>query len=201
MPSLLDLLTVVSVLTINWDEIIELRTLMRDMLFEYWLRESLFSFNWWFLLVSTIIFFIIWLIVLDKKRIIEISVVGLFIGTIAFVLDTVGVTLVLWSYPYKIIPIVPPILEIHKFHLPIVYMINYQFLNKWKSYLLGTTISAFIFSFIFEPLTVWLGIYEIYHWKYIYSFPIYIAMGVLVRWGMIKVKEMEKKNKKTLPYN
>jgi hypothetical protein len=163
------------------------------MLIDYWLTESLFSFNWWFLLTTTTIFFIIWLIVLDKKRIIEIASFGLLIGTITFILDIVGVTLVLWSYPDRLFPLAPPIIEIHKAHLPIIYMIIYQYFNTWKSFLTGISIASFMFSFVLEPLTVRLGIYEIYHWKYIYSFPIYIFVGCIIRWTIIKVKQIEKK--------
>ncbi|MCD8500402.1 MAG: hypothetical protein LRY71_00330 [Bacillaceae bacterium] len=41
-----------TVLSINpvWNEIVELRKRMWDLLFNYWYSESLFSFNWWFLI-------------------------------------------------------------------------------------------------------------------------------------------------------
>lgn len=175
----------------NWDEIIGQRRQINDMLMDYWLTNTLFSFNWWFLLVITIMFFIIWLIVLDKKRIIEIASFGLIIGTTTFILDIIGITLVLWSYPDKIIPVIPPIIEIHHVHLPIIYMVIYQFFNSWKSFLIAMTMASLIFSFVFEPLTEWLGIYEVYNWKYIYSFPIYIFIGWIFRWTIIKVKQIE----------
>ncbi|MRH41537.1 hypothetical protein GH741_02475 [Aquibacillus halophilus] len=175
----------------NWDEIIRQRRQIRDMLMDHWLSNTLFSFNWWFLLTITIIFFVIWVIVVDKKRIIEIASFGLIIGTTTFILDIIGITLVLWSYPDTIIPVIPPIIEIHHVHLPIIYMIIYQFFTTWKSYLTVMTIASFIFSFVFEPLTEWLGIYEIYNWKHIYSFPIYIFIGWIFRWTIIKVKQIE----------
>ncbi|WP_332632561.1 CBO0543 family protein [Halalkalibacter flavus] len=187
-------LSLLYTLSINpsWDELIKLRQKTRDILIEYWLTETIFSFNWWFLLTSTIVFIIIWLIILDKKRIIEIAFFGLLVGSTTFILDTIGITLVLWSYPDRVIPIIPPIIEIHKVHLPIIYMIIYQYAKTWKFFLFSVTISSFIFSFVFEPLTVWLGIYEIYHWKYIYSFPIYILGGLIIRWMVLKTKHIER---------
>ncbi|MDT8862113.1 hypothetical protein N0O92_18030 [Alkalihalobacillus sp. MEB130] len=176
----------------SWDELITLRQKIRDILIDYWITETVFSFNWWFLLSSTIAFIIIWLIILDKKRMIEIAFFGLLVGSITFNLDTIGITLVLWSYPDRVIPIIPPIIEIHKVHIPIIYMIIYQYTKTWKSYLYSVTIASFVFSFVFEPLTVWLGIYEIYHWKYIYSFPIYILIGLIIRWIVIKTKHIER---------
>ncbi|MGO4889491.1 CBO0543 family protein [Anaerobacillus sp. MEB173] len=189
-------LTQLKILLLNpsWDEIIKLRQKTRDMLFEYWITETVFSFNWWLLLTSTFIFFIIWFIVLDKKRILEVASYGLLIGSIALFLDIIGITLVLWSYPDRLLPIITPIIEIHKVHMPIAFMIIYQYCNTWKSFFISLTITSFIFSFVLEPLIVWLGIYEIYHWKYLYSFPIYILIGLILRWVIIKVKEIEKKH-------
>ncbi|WP_456276357.1 CBO0543 family protein [Bacillus sp. AK128] len=181
-------------LSINsrWEEIIRLKLKLRDLSIEHWLTETLFSFNWWLLLISSLIFFIIWIKLLDKRRIIEISAFGLLIGTITFLLDIIGVSLVAWSYPDQLIPLINSIFEIHKIHLPIIYMIIYQYYNTWKSFLIALMVSSFVFSFILEPITVWLGIYEIYHWNYLYSFPIYIVGGILIRWAILKVKVIEK---------
>ncbi|RKL66624.1 hypothetical protein CR203_15175 [Salipaludibacillus neizhouensis] len=35
---------------------------------------------------------------------------------------------------------------------------------------------------IFEPMTVWLEIYNLDNWRYIYSFPIYIIKAVVIKW-------------------
>ncbi|MCT2537081.1 hypothetical protein NC661_06080 [Aquibacillus koreensis] len=175
----------------KWEEIIQMRRQIRDMMLDYWLTSVVFTFNWWLLLITTISLFIIWMIVLDKKRIIEISAFGLLVGTTGFILDIVGITLVFWSYPNRLIPVMPPIVEIHHVHLPIFFMLIYQFCNSWKSFLIAMITTSFIFSFIFEPLTEYLGIYEVYSWKHIYSFPIYVLIGLLFRWLLIKVKRVE----------
>ncbi|MEN2768479.1 CBO0543 family protein [Ornithinibacillus xuwenensis] len=176
----------------EWQDIIQLRRQIRDMLIDYWHTYSLFSINWWLLLTSTIIFFIIWVIILDKRRIIEIASFGLIIGTTTFIMDIIGNSLVLWSYPDRIIPMITPILEIHHAQLPIIYMIVYQYFSTWKSFFIALSTTSFVFSFMLEPLTMWLGIYEIYHWKYIYSFPIYILIGCVFRLILLKVKQIEK---------
>jgi hypothetical protein len=175
-----------------WSQIIELRRESRNLLWEYWLTETLFTFNWWFLIITTIAFVLVWLRLLDKKRLVEVVSFGLMIGSIGYFLDITGVSFVMWSYPDKIFPIIPPIIEIHKFHLPIVYMIVYQYFPKWKPFLLVMTVCALFFSFVLEPITVWLGIYEIYHWEYIYSFPIYIIIGVFCKWIIEKLKQMDR---------
>lgn len=175
----------------TWNQIIELRRLKKDMELDHWLNDTLFTFNWWFLLLTTIGFIIIWLLLLDKKRALEIVTYGVMISSTGFFLDGIGVSLVLWEYPDKIIPVVPAIIEIHKIHLPIVYMIVYQYFSGWKSFFIAMTISAFIFSFFLESLLSWLGIYEVYQWKHIYSFPIYIFIGVVFKWILNKLKQID----------
>lgn len=183
----------------SWDEILEVRNLSKELLLNYWLNETLFTFNWWFLLLSTSIFFIVWVIVLDKTRIIEIMVYGLLIGTLVFILDMIGISLVLWSYPDRLTPIMTPMLEIHKMHMPVLYMLVYQYFRSWGKFLTAITITAFVFAFLFEPITVWLGIYEIYQWSYFYSFPIYIGIGVFFKWLITKLQRVE--SRKAEPYN
>jgi hypothetical protein len=46
---------------------------------------------------------------------------------------------------------------------------------------------AGIFCFVFEPILVWGGFYEIIKWKYYYGFPIYIMMAIFIRWTVIKI--------------
>lgn len=175
----------------DWATIIELREYMWELLFDYWKSHTLFSFNWWFLLITSILFFVVWLWLVDKSRIIEIITFGLLISTFVFILDLIGITTVLWSYPDRLLPVMTPILEIHKMHMPIIYMLIYQYFQQWKSYILVLTFTSFIFSFVLEPITEWLGIYEVYRWRYVYSFPIYILLGVIFKWMLIKLKQIQ----------
>ncbi|MDP4156135.1 MAG: hypothetical protein Q8929_10915, partial [Bacillota bacterium] len=66
--------------------------------------------------------------------------------------------------------------------LIVAHMTVYQFFRKWKSFIIANLVMAAIFTFIFEPLTVWLDIYQLDNWKYIYSFPIYVAKAVFLKW-------------------
>ncbi|WP_416147825.1 CBO0543 family protein [Salipaludibacillus sp. HK11] len=179
-----------------WVEIIKMRQQTKELEWEYWLSETVFTFNWWFLFLTMIGFIIGWLIVVDKTRIVEIVTFGLFTATTALVLDILGVSYVLWAYPNSIIPVAPSIFEIDEVHLPIIYMVVYQFFTPWKSYLIAITIASFVFAFALEPLLVWLQIYEIYSWEHIYSFPIYVFIGVFFKWLIQKMKQIERKSGK-----
>jgi hypothetical protein len=109
---------------------------------------------------------------------------------IALTLDLTGDFLGLWKYKYSLVPL-PVMIEIHTVQMPIIYMIIYQYFNKWKAYLIAVTISSFIFTFVFEPLLAWLDIYKLYHWKYIYSFLPYIFIGVVLKYIVDKCKQKQ----------
>ena len=176
----------------TWNDVVQLRRQLKDTNLEYYLNENLFSFGWWLLLLTMIGLIVLWIILVDKNRIIEIVTFGLMITISAVILDVIGVSLMLWGYPNMLLPLVPPIFTIDVGHIPIFYMLIYQYFNKWKSFLIAMTLTSFTFSFVFEPITVWLRIYETHQWKYIYSFPIYIFLGVLFKWIMIKLKKLKK---------
>lgn len=172
------------------EKLIKLSREYRNAEIETWLHESLFTFNWWLLLFTTLTFIIIWVIILNKKRMIEIIVFGLMVELIALGADVIGDFLVLWKYRYLLLPF-PTILEIHTAQMPIFYMIIYQYFTKWKTFLIAITIMALIFAFILEPLTAWLDIYRLYHWKYWYSFLPYIIIGVVLKFIIGKLKKKQ----------
>jgi len=174
----------------TWQDVIDITRQLRDTNMEYWLNENLFSFSWWILLVTTIGIFIIWFIILDKKRIFEIITYGFFVATFAIMADGLGVSLVLWHYPTTVTP-VPLAVEIHRGHMPIIYMIIYQYCTTWKTFLIASTITAFVFAFILEPLLVWLQIYDPIHWRHIYSFFPYIIMAVAFKYLVHKFKQLD----------
>lgn len=174
----------------TWQNVKELTKHSMDLKTQYWLHENLFSSSWWILLITTIGVFIVWLILLDKKRIFEIITYGFFVASIAMIGDAIGVTLWLWAYPNTLLPL-PLIVEIHRIQMPFIYMLIYQYCPKWKGFLIAATINAFVFAFVFEPILVWLRIYETIHWKYVYSFLPYILIAVVFKLVIHKFKKMD----------
>lgn len=132
---------------------------------------------------------------MDKKRILEIITYGFFVTAIGIIGDAVGVTLMLWHYQNTLLPITL-IAEIHTVQMPIIYMLIYQYFRTWKAFLIATTINAFIFAFILEPLLVWLRIYELDDWEHIYSFLPYIVIAIIVRLVVAKFKQMNQNDGK-----
>ncbi|MFC4661796.1 CBO0543 family protein [Oceanobacillus aidingensis] len=178
----------------TWQDIFDLAKQSRDMKLEYWLNENLFTPSWWILFVTTIGAFIIWLVLLDKKRIMEMLIYGFLVTYIAVIADAIGVALLLWHYPNTLLP-APLIVEVHRVQMPIIYMLIYQYFPAWKPFLIAVTINAFIFAFILEPALVWLNVYEPYHWKHIYSFLPYIMIAAGFKLTVNKLKQMDQNYK------
>ncbi|MUV37841.1 hypothetical protein JNUCC1_01647 [Lentibacillus sp. JNUCC-1] len=174
----------------TWQEVLELTQQFRDAKIEYWLNENLFTFSWWVLFVTTIAAFAGWIMILDKKRIFEIITYGCLVTTLAFTADSIGVALVLWSYPNTLTPI-PVTAEIHKVLMPVIYMVIYQYFKTWKTFLRASAINALVFAFMLEPLLIWLQIYEPYHWKHIYSVVPYFIIAVVFKYMINKFKQLD----------
>jgi hypothetical protein len=61
-------------------------------------------------------------------------------------------------------------------------MLLYQYIKSWKWFVAAHIFVAGLFAFGAEPALVHLGYYQLLKWKYIYSFPIYFSIAMLLRW-------------------
>lgn len=166
---------------------VELQILLTDMRIDQWLQENIFHFRWWFLLGLFALSAFLWWKLVDRKRLPEIVLYMGLTTIITLVLDEYGEELCLWDYPTDIIPIFPPLTAINLASLPIIYSLVYQYFRTWKSFFRAIVIMAAIFCFVFEPILVWGDLYQLLKWRYYYGFPIYIAMGLIIRWIVVKL--------------
>lgn len=164
------------------DTIRHLEEVLTMLKIHYWLHHDLFSFPWWVLLVTFVVPWVLWWKLVDKSRIVIILVFGLFMSILISLLDEIGTSFGLWSYPTQLIRILPRLYPVDFSFLPVAHMLLFQYFSKWQSYLIAVAITGAVFSFLGEPLFVRLDIYELNHWKYSYSFPIYIAKAIPVKW-------------------
>lgn len=149
---------------------------------ENWLHHDVFSFQWWLLLFILIIPWFIWWIYVDRKRILDISLFGAIVLIISSFSDSILSELGLWSYTYELLPVWPRLITADFTILPVTYMFLYQYFRNWKHFILAMIVMSAVFAFAGEPLLIWLKIYNLHNWKHIYSFPIYIALGIFVRY-------------------
>jgi hypothetical protein len=64
-------------------EIIELKMKLRSLSVEHWLNNEVFTWVWWLYIAIIVISAIVWLKYVSKKRIVEITLFGLFIAASA----------------------------------------------------------------------------------------------------------------------
>ncbi|WP_394138854.1 CBO0543 family protein [Cytobacillus oceanisediminis] len=125
-----------------------------------------------------IIPWIIWLKIHDKKYSGDLIRAGLFMTTLSLILDSIGVQLGLWIYPYDVIPFIPGYLPWDLTLIPITVMLMIESKPAWSP-LLKSIIFAVLSAGAGEHLAIFLKIYHPIHWKPIYSIPIYIFLFLI----------------------
>lgn len=175
------------------DLILKLKEQLRDAAFQHFFSFELFSWVWWLLIALIIVPLIVWWLLVDKKRLLEISMFGLLIGVSSTFLDVMGSDYVLWMYPIHIIPMTAILVPVDFVVLPVIQMYVYQKCLKWGRFLLFSLITAAMQTFIAEPLAILIGQYKPIHWSIIYSLPIYFAINVAAKFVVGRFKKRQEK--------
>jgi len=150
---------------------------------EEWLHHDLFTWQWWLLLAVLIIPWFLWWRKVDKTRLLAIILLGMLVFIISSYLDAVLSELGLWQYHYWTVPLWPRLIAADWTVLPITYMFIYQkYGSTWKGFITAMTVTSALYSFGGESFLMWIGVYELHGWHHYYSFPIYLAIGILVKW-------------------
>lgn len=149
---------------------------------KHWQKDTFNTWQWWLNVATLILPLFLWWKLVNKKELLPILIYGFFASSFAIFFDTIGETLVLWDYPYLVLPMDYILIDTDYSILPVAYMLVYQYFPMWKGFIIANVIISAIFSFLAEPLLVWLGLYELHGWKYIYSFPIYVAIAIICKW-------------------
>ncbi|QJW48169.1 hypothetical protein HA075_22140 [bacterium BFN5] len=168
-------------------QILDMHEVFSNFRKEVWLTDILWSWQWWLLLALLFLPWIVWWRFVDKKRLTEMCLFGMFVLATASWMDELGTDLILWYYPFKIIPWYPQLVPINYSVLPITYMLIYQYTPKWSTYLIAMTAMAALYSWVAEPALAFMGIYQVVTWKFSYSFPLYVLIAVSHRWLLERI--------------
>lgn len=155
-----------------------------------WIDTDFLTWGWCLQLILFLLSLFVWWKLVDKKRLMEITFLGFLMMTVVIWLDQVGYELGMWYYPIDLIPVFPPATTIDYVMLPVIYSLIYQFFPAWTSFLAVICLLSGIFCFILEPLLKILGFYVLIEWKYYYGFPIYIALGIVFKSVIEKIKKI-----------
>jgi len=177
-------------------KIVQTHSVFTDMRMQQYLQNVIFTWQWWLLVFLMIGPWILWWYLVDKKRLTPICLLGMFVLATCVWMDDLGTDLILWYYPYKLLPIYPQLVPINYSVLPVAYMLIYQFFAAWRSYITAMLIMATLFSFVAEPALNYLGIYIVLKWQYYYSLPIYMLIAISHRWLLEKILAISRQHMK-----
>lgn len=173
----------------NYELIYSIEKQLTHLRIEDWLHNDLLSWQWWLLLAVLIIPWFFWWKKVDKTRLLEITLLGMLVFIISSYLDAILSELGLWDYQYWILPVWPRLIAADWSVLPITYMFVYQkFGSSWKRFIIAMAVTSALYSFGGESFLQWIDVYEMRGWKHYYSFPIYLAIGILVKWMVESLK-------------
>lgn len=178
-------------MSLKHDELQQQMQKVNELMIDNWIKHFIFSTKWWVLLLLSIVPWFLWWKIVDKNRLKEILLYGLFIIIVSTFLDVIGWNYSLWFYPDTLLGLCTPLFPIDYTLLPISYMIAYQYFIKWKPFSIVILVMAFCFAFVIEPLTEVLNLYKTLNWEHFYSFPIYFLIGIFFKWLVSKIVSIE----------
>jgi hypothetical protein len=180
---------------IPYEKIENIRQQLRELSFDYWTSQVVFSVQWWIIIASLILPWVLWLKLADKKKMNELILVGLQIALISYILNQIGTSLGLWTYPYTLLPLEREVWDPADFTiLPVLFMLLYQWFPRWKSYLRIHVLFAFLAAYVGGFIYEWLGIYKILNWKHAYSVLIYFLIAIFVKFVVQTIIKIKMKN-------
>jgi hypothetical protein len=159
----------------------------------YWREHNYLTLRWWLLVILSILSPIIWWMFVDKKKLTELTSFGLFYGVTAIILDSIGSSALVWTYPVRLTPYLFPQLYPYDVGIVIIpFMLVYQ---RWghtaRSFFVASGLLSAALAFLAEPFMEWLHVYKELAWKNLYSFPVYWLLA-FVCWFIIKrFKQLE----------
>lgn len=166
------------------EEIQELQLELADKIYNYWQTFSSFdTWQFWLNLAFLIIPLIMIYFLIDRKNALLLGFYGFNVHAWFTYSDAIGTTQVFWAYPYKVIPYLPLSIALDVSFVPVTYMLVYQWtLKHGKNYYLYTILYSAFLAFIFKPLLVSLGIFELHrNANYFILFLCYILVSILAK--------------------
>jgi hypothetical protein len=146
-----------------------------------WITEIVFTWKWWFGVALTIVPWILWVIFRDKKDTVRILFVGLVVMIVTVIMDNIGISYNLWHYDSNVLPFSTIFFPWDCSLLPVDVMFTLQYFPKLNPFIKALVL-AILCAFITEPFFAWIKMYSIVHWKFWYSFVIYIPLYLLFNW-------------------
>ncbi len=146
-----------------------------------WSSQIVFTWHWWLDVGLSVLPWVLWLIVRDRKRQHSLFYAGLFAMLVAVMLDKVGVSQAGWKYNSLLLPYFVQYLPWDITVMPVVTMLFIQYFPKVSPWIKGAVFGAAA-AYVVGPIFMWLGVYEPSSWEHHYSLPIYFVIFMISYW-------------------
>ncbi|MFD2046658.1 CBO0543 family protein [Ornithinibacillus salinisoli] len=154
---------------------------IQSIMIEEWVENVVFTGYWWLGMILSVIPWIIWGLVHNKKSRNRMLYVGFYVILISSFFDFIGVQMGLWIYYYELIPWIPAYEPWCGTLLPVIIIMLIEFRPNISPYFKGLFFAA-LTAFVGEPLFEHIGLYNAIHWSSFYSFPIYFLIFLFGYW-------------------
>nr|WP_306812943.1 CBO0543 family protein [Paenibacillus soyae] len=150
----------------------------------YWWEYSAFdTWRFWLTVILLLVPLVVLYFKLDRSRVYQIGFYGFAIHMLGVYVDTVGTNYGFWSYPYKMIPVLPTSFTLTSSMIPVAFMLMYQWQSRKRiNYYLCAAGVAAVFVFIVHPIFKWLDMFQMYRgFNYWIMFVNYFAGAVMAK--------------------
>lgn len=166
-----------------FDKAVKLRKESTKAFADNWLDYSLYTtFEFWLLVLLFFVPLIVVIWKIDKGKIFVIGFYGYSVHLFGHYLNLIGINTGVWNYPISLIPLIPSA-SFDACVVPVTYMLVYQWiLNKKKNYYIYIFITAMLFAFVCDPISVKLGLLKMYgNVNYLYSIGFYLSIALIAK--------------------
>ncbi|AEI43989.1 hypothetical protein [Paenibacillus mucilaginosus] len=154
---------------------------LTELRWDMWFQHTLFTWQWWMLVFACVISLGALLLLIDKKQSLRMAA---YLGIIYILnknLDDVATALDWYDYRMQLEPIIPTMLPVNLFFIPMGLTLVYQFFSSWKKFLIALGVFSAGVSYVSLPLMKLAGIYMEKHWNAHLSMLSLVVMAVLAK--------------------
>ncbi|MFE4523721.1 CBO0543 family protein [Cytobacillus firmus] len=112
---------------------------------EGWLRNELFSLDWWVLVVFLISPWILWFFLADSSKVIKTTLFGTLVVNPTTYIDAAGIDLEFWRYPVQLLPFAPRAISFDMSMVPVAFMILHQYFEGWRAFIIALVVTAAVY--------------------------------------------------------
>ncbi|MFZ3579153.1 CBO0543 family protein [Virgibacillus sp. DJP39] len=148
---------------------------------EYWKSFSDFGiWQFWVVSLMLIVPLIVLFISIDKGKMLLLGFFGLNYHIWFAYVNSIGISLGLWEYPYQIAPFLPSF-SLDASFVPVSFMLLYQWtLNHKKNIYLYSVLLSAIFAFVLKPIMVNFHFFHMFKGvNYVHLFLFYVAFFIV----------------------